>query len=424
MALNVASTFITNPGVTGNQDIALAANFDPKGLIAIGSPTTTSAPNASISVGFASFRGAAVQHQFACVMAEDNQASADTYQAMNTTSLVRLLSGAGSVSTAVSFVSFTTGVSSSIRVNWTAIGDANASVMLFVFGGSDVLDVEAHEFATVLGTGAQDVALGAGFGHPSIVFLARTPNLNQASSAANATISFGWGVPSGGQAATTFASLDAAATEDCMQRISNNSALYAWHGGAAESDFTIAAEAGFPTDGYEITRATSAFGGEICKGLAIRFSSDVVIATGQNQTPSSSSVLNHAAGGSPRGLFTMYTAQTTQNTTDTSGANCASLGFGTLDKFNSQSYVSTYDDDGQSLASVSDTFFDSVACAALPSIATLGVDPIATGSVTSDGWDLSWFVESALTQLWYAWVSFAVTASTFPAGNRVRRWRY
>ena len=67
MALNVQVGTITQPGGTGNQTYDLPANFDPKALILWTAPVnergSNTAANAGLCLGFATYRGGAVQQR-------------------------------------------------------------------------------------------------------------------------------------------------------------------------------------------------------------------------------------------------------------------------------------------------------------------------------------------------------------------------
>jgi hypothetical protein len=357
MALKIEVGSFVQPGATGNQTVNLAdATLDGKALIIWCTPVAAAGivAHASMAVGYGTYRGASVQQVYIAGFAEDNVATADTYRAMGTDALLRLCGGTGAVDAAMTLVSLGTG---SFVVNWSNLHTtASIVVNYMIFGGDDVLDAEAGSFTYSAATGAQDVTLSSGMGHPDVVFFARTARINDSTFDAEGEVSLGFGVRSGsgnGRSAH-FSSDDAVATEASVQRTNNNSALYSGTGtGTVEFVCTLAAESGWPTDGFEINKTVASFA-EDFQYLAIRFSSDVTVTTGEVAAPTSGTppvTRTLTCANTPRGALIIHNRTATANTTDSSSADDGILGVGAMDGTRER-WAGVWDDDGQATASV------------------------------------------------------------------------
>lgn len=408
MALNIVVGDIAVPGSTGNFDLTLPSNTDPKAIILTAVPAAADGvvAHASKSVGFGTYRGSTVQQVFSSLFCEDNQATSDTYRRGTTTALAVLMDGTGAIDLEIRLDSMTTGSGSKVTLNAVNL-HTTASVRLFytVFGGSDVEDAQAHTGTPTNGSGAFDVALSSGFGHPTVVFMSTTLQPDDANSHGDVNLSFGWGVTGGATRGSGFSSLDASATEASSQRI-DNARIQGFNGTTVEMDWVIAAESGYPTDGYEITKTTWSFFGDVYHGLALRLSTNVTVAAGEGAARTTTGTTNLTVGTStPKGLILAHTRQATAASLDSTSADAALLGIGMVDGSGNERWVGAWDDDAQATASVA----SSAACddKALrwydPSTDTL--DAEADCTVSGSDFVLN-FGDAAPTAFLYEWIAF------------------
>ena len=428
MALNIKCVTLTQSGTgTGSQTIELGDNFDPKAAIVVAAPVASDgiAQHASMAVGFCTFRGAAVQQNHTDIFAEDAVGTADTYNRTNTDAVAILMDGTGAADMTVTCTGMTTGVGADITFNITgAHTTTNVRLFIMVFGGDDLVDAQAHSFNIAAGTGAQDVTLGSGFGHPDVVFFTSTAFGDGTAGNAGATLSIGFGIRGGSSRSIAFASADGSATEATAQRINNNAAAFVTSDTfTAENVFTLAAEAGWPTDGYEINK-TTASANEAIHGLALRFSTDVTVTDGEGSMPTSGGlpVTQDLAVGSstPKGLLVLHTRQTTANTSDTTSTNAALLAVGMVDQDQGERWVGAWDDDGQGTSSVASSG-ESTAKAVrtyLPS--TDALDGEADGLISGSNFRLS-FNDLPPSAFLYEWVAFGEVGGAAPTSLVVPR---
>lgn len=355
MALQIEVGHFTQPGGTGDQTVNLVdSSLTPVAIILWCTPVASAGivAHASMCLSFGTRRGGATQQVYIMGFAEDNIGTADTYRDMGTDRIISLCDATGVTDAAATLVSFGAG---QFTVNWNNLHTtASITVSYMVFGGDDVLDAEAHGLSYTAATGAEDMALGSGFGHPDVVFFARTARTFAGNEDAEAAFSFGWGVRSGSNngRGIHWTSDDAATTEAVLQRINNNIALQSGAAATIESAWTLAAESGWPTDGYEINKTVASFA-ENFIGLAIRFSSDVVITTGEVAAQTTNGTTRTlTSSDTPRGCLLAHVRTATANTSDTTSADCGLVGVGAIDDANHEQWRGMWDDDGQGTASV------------------------------------------------------------------------
>jgi hypothetical protein len=420
VALNIVATTATVPTVDGNFDVTLPADTDPKAVIAAVTPLAADgiAAHASFGIGFGTYRGSAVQQGYTAVFDEDNIGTSDTYRAMGSNALVKLMDAAGAIDLEVDLVSMTTGSGSKLTLN--AVNrhtTASVRIMLLVFGGDDVVDAETHSVTLTTGSGAQDVTLSSGMGHPDIVFFSRIANVN-ADGATGADLGIGFGIREGDDRSVWWGAQDNAANSACFHRIDNDSALVAGANGTIETDIALGAEAGWPTDGYEISKTTSTFASEQTQALAIRFSGDVTITSGQGTARTTTGDTDHAVGTStPKGMVALHTRQTTANTTESSGTNVAQLGVGFLDGSGNERWTGAFDDDvlttmNTSSAQVDDKVFRSY------NESTEALISEADGSVSGSNFRWTWNDPDSAAIL-YEWVAFGEAAAAAASAKQL-----
>lgn len=424
MALNIQVGHVTQPGATGNQDTTLPADFDPKALILIAVPAAADGvvAHSSFCLGFATYRGAAVQQVYTSVFAEDNVATSDTYDSMSNDGVVKLSDGAGAIDLEIDFVSFTTGAGSKFTLNWVNL-HTTASVRVFymVLGGSDLQDAQAHNFTLTTGAGALDVALGSGFGHPNVVFFSRIANDITGSFVNQGNVGIGFGILAGDNRSIWYGSADNAATEASFQRVDSDSALVAGAGGSIETDFVLAAEGGFPTDGYEITKSTVSFA-ETTIGLALKLSSNVTVTAGQGTARTSTGDTDLAVGTStPKGLVLLHTRQTAADSTDSTSADAAHLGIGFVDGAGNERWAGTWDDDAQAAASVASSAQVNGKALQIYTPSTDVLDGEADGSVVGSNFRLT-TGDAFSAAFIYEWIAFGevagAAATSYPLQRR------
>jgi hypothetical protein len=412
------------PSATGDVDITLANVNTPQAIVLICTPLTAdgNAADASISVGFGTYRGSVVQQNYNCHLAEDAQAAAsDTYAAQNTNALGKLIEGVGgTVDFACTLVSMTSGSPGSVRLNVSNVHTAGAiRLQYMVLGGSDLLDAQAHAFNTA-STGTLTVALDSGFGHPNVVLFSRRGNLDQDTVIAGADLSFGFGVLGGDNRSVWWTSQDNQANEVSSQRINTTAALSGGGsaGGTPQVTFTLAAEGSFPTDGYAYT-ATASTIGEGVHGLALKLSNNVTITSGQGSALTSTGTTDLAVGTStPKGLLLLHTRQTTADTSDTTSTDAALLGIGMVDGSANERWSGVWDDDA---AATSNSGSGQSTTKAVRSYAvdTDTLDTEADGLINGSNFRLD-FTDPAPSAFLVAWLAFGDTsvAAVPPPGPR------
>ncbi len=415
MALNIVTGSVAMPGSTGNFDITLAANTDPVAIIIVASPNAANGAvtHASMSIGYGTYRGSAVQQTYRSIFSEDAAANSDTYRRGNTDAVCVLMDATGAIDLEVDLVSMTTGSGSKVTLNAVNL-HTTASVRLFytVFGGSDVTDAEAHSSAPTAGTGAHDVTLGSGFGHPSVVFFDTGLQPIDASSHGDLNVAFGWGVLAGATLGASYSSIDASATMTTSQAI-YSAKMQGFNGTTVEQDWVLAAESGWPTDGYEITKNTWTWTGDGFHGLALKFSGDVTVTTGQTTARTTTGDTDLAVGSStPKGLVLAHVRTATDATIDSTSTDAALFGIGMVDGSGNERWIGLADDDGSANSVTSSNQTDSKAIQLyLPSSEAL--DAEADGTVSGSNFRLSW-TDAAPSAFLYNYIAFGVTTAATP----------
>jgi hypothetical protein len=412
MALNIVVGNVTVPGATGNFDITLPADTDPKAIVMTAVPATADGvvAHCSMSTGFGTYRGASVQQNFRSIFCEDNAATSDTYRRGNTDAILLLMDAAGAIDMEVDLVSMTTGAGSKVTLNATNL-HTTASVRLFymVFGGSDVTDAQAHTGSPAAGTGARDISLGASFGHPTVVLFDTSLSPDDTALHNNADFGFGWGVLAGATRGAAFSSLDASATEASSQAI-YNARMEAFSGTTVEQAWTLAAEAGWPTDGYEITATDWDFTGDTLHGLALKFSANVTVTQGQGTARTTTGDTDLAVGTStPKGLILANVRTATDSTIDSTSTDAAFIGVGLVDGSGNERWVGAWDDDGQAANAVASSaqVDDKAIRYYLPS--TDALDAEADCTVSGSNFRLTWG-DAAPSAFLYNWIAFGDVA--------------
>jgi hypothetical protein len=420
MALNIVVATATVPTVDGNFDVTLPADTDPKAVIAVVTPQAANGlvSHGSFGVGLGTYRSAAVQHGYTAIFNEDAIGTSDTYRAMGSGALVKLMDAAGAVDLEIDLVSMTTGAGSKITLN--AVNrhtTASVRIWLMVFGGDDVVDAEKHEVVLTTGAGAQDVTLSSGFGHPDVVFFTRVAN-TAADGATGADIGIGFGIREGDDRSVWWGAQDAAANAASFSRSDNDSALIAGANGTIETDIALGAESGWPTDGYEISKTTSSFASEQTQALAIRFSGDVTITSGQGTARTSVGDTDLAVGTStPKGLILLHDENTAANSTLTTGAGCAHLGVGFVDGSGNERWAGTMDDD---VLTTMDTASAQVDDKAIRYYNESGQTLVGEADCTVSGsnFRLSWGDPTAVAYL-YQWIAFGEAAAAGASAKKL-----
>jgi hypothetical protein len=420
VALNIVTGSIAVPGATGNFDISLSASFDPKAIMVVATPNAADGRvnHASMSIGFGTYRGSVVQQGFQGVFCEDAIGTSDTYRRGGSGALALLMDATGAIDLEIDLVSMTTGAGSKVTLNAVNL-HTTASVRLFytIWGGSDVEDAQAHVLTPPSGAGGTyDMALGAGFGHPTVVLFGSSLQPNDTSAHNNADLAFGWGVLAGSTAGVAFSSLDAQATEASSQRI-DNARLQVFSGTTVEQDFTLAAEAGWPTDGYEISTTEWDFAGDIATGLALRLSSNVTVTQGHTAVRTSLGDTDHAVGTStPKGFILAHTRQTSQGAIDSTSTDAALIGVGMVDGSGNERWAGVWDDDGQGGSSVASSAQSTTKALQLYLPSTDAIDTEADGTVSGSNFRLS-FTDAAPAAHLYNWLAFGEVGVTPPAAT-------
>lgn len=425
MSLQIEVGSFTQPGGTGAATINLVdSSLDLKALILWVTPNPTAngiVAHASMSLGFVTDRGGTISQNGIAAFAEDAIGTADTYRGLFNDAAVRLCDAAGAVDFELDVTQFNVG---SFDVNWTNLHTtASITISYMAFGGDDVVDAEAGLASYTAATGAEDVTLSSGMGHPDVVFFARTARNSGATFDAEAAFSFGWGVRSGANngRGIHWTSDDAATTEAVLQRVNNNAALMSGAAATLESVWTLAAESGWPTDGFEINKTTASFA-EQYVFLAIRFSADVTIVSASDAAPTAGTppvIVQLTSADTPRGALIAHTRQATSNTSDTTSADCGLACVGAMDDAGHEQWRGIWDDDGQGTASVASSAWSNTRSyrSYTPNNDTLVAE--ADGVVNGSNFNLSFGdVDSVATVIQYITFGELAVAAAGPALER------
>ena len=388
---------ITDPGVTGNQTTATTEACTALYLWTTGRTADGGGSAHGIfGVGYCTDRGGTPQQACSLWSSEDLAAAADTYGGTNSNAALKLHNGTtGALDLVITLTEFNAGGTPGFTLNYTNVL-AGAKINYIAFCGADVADATAGTFQGSAGTGAKDVALAAGFGHPDIVFFSTTGNIGLADADASGQISVGFGVRSGSNNGRSWVihAQDAATTMITQMRIHNATAGYGngWTTpGTPETVFTLAAESGWPTDGFELNYTTNAAANRSIAYLAIRFSANVTVTTGEGAMSTSIANQTLTSSGTPQLAFLLHTRQTVANTTlATSGAtgNPVQAGIGAIGPGGAEAWAAVSDTDAVADAVVGTYYSNTKAMRSyLPS--TNALDAEADGAVSGSDFELA-----------------------------------
>lgn len=355
MALNVKVGTLTQPGSTGNADITLAANFDPKAIIVWATPQTTDQVynnDASLSFGFGTYRSSAVQQGYSTYYSEDTPTTSIVARGTNTDALLKLYSNGTTptVDLEIDLVSMTTGSGSKVTINWVNLHTtASIRVHYMILGGSDITDAYVHSFALSTAAATQDVTVVAGFGQPDLVMWHASAATSLGDSATHCAMMFGVAASDTERYCTTYNDEDNVGTmlnagwqKERAVLVLNPSTQ------AADAEADLASKASWPTDGYRLSFSDQATLGVRMIGLALKgtFTSTV----GYTDAPTTVSTVNFDHGSTPVGALVFGTyGPGTSTSIDSSSAQLGTIGIGATDG-TSQAFAGAGNNDNSGVA--------------------------------------------------------------------------
>ena len=339
------------PGATGNFSITGLTN--PKAILMWSSfETADTGIHAVYSIGFGTDRGGTAVQNFISSSDEDAAGTADCYRQNGTDAICVLHNGTtGAEDVQIELVSMD---ADEIVLNASNVGTTKLNYI--IFQGDYVTDAFAFTFAATTAAATQDVTVTSGFGQPDLVFL-MTTDQTTITSEPNYSMSFGFAKKGEAGRHVLLASDDGAGTSAVLQSIHNDRIITGLEPstmtteGRGSLDTTVG---NWPTDGFELDWEGTPTFAFLIYGLAIKFTSDVVITTGEGAAPIAGSppvvqTLTAGGGTDADGLMVLNTRTATANTQDTTSANDGSIGIGAYDGSN-EVWAGNTDDDGNATA--------------------------------------------------------------------------
>jgi hypothetical protein len=288
-------------------------------------------------MGFATYRGGAVQQRHAYVHGVDAATSAANSRGGGADALLKLpipTTDNATIDLEIDLVSMQTGATSQVVINWANLHTtASIRVFLLILGGDDITDANVDQLTITTAGSTQDETVAAGFGQPDLIFFLGHGNTD-GSALGNAMISFGWGKKGLDGRSIAFSQTDGntASIVAAGQRADRCFQMIAVGGASYEAICKLSAPASWPTDGFQLTYdATPAFP-DIMGYLALK--GNFQVAEGANVAPITGGlpvVQDNNVGFAPKGAMLFgwnLVAQTTIRTTD---ADLVSIGVGAYD---------------------------------------------------------------------------------------------
>lgn len=409
----------TRPGATGSQTYSTTEQVKALQLFFVHrAGNGGGSAHAVWAMGMATDRGGTAAQRFVSFASEDNIGSADVYVGAGSADVIKLADGTtATVDTEIAFVEFG---ATGFTLDWQNLPTTVSSEVYYIaWCGPDVEDALVSQLTS--GTGTQDVTVVAGFGQPQLVFFPVSWNGVDPPAAGNGDTGFGFAVKqaSGNGRAIRWGSQDNATTQASNQAIYNNRCVAVGDNGAVEWGFQLAAEAGWPTDGFEITWSNTLAGFPV-PYLALRFSANVTLNHGETAMPTAGGlpvVQTLTTTDTPAFAMILHARTATANTVDTTSTNVASWGVGMIDGAGNERFVGGYDDDAQATASVTGTAQTNAKALQtwLPSSDTL--DGEADG-VVSTQFELSW-TDLPPSAFLYEWLTLGLNTGAAPAAPRM-----
>jgi hypothetical protein len=341
------------PAGTGN--FSITGLVDPKAIAikVTGNTADGTTTFGMISVGFGTYRGSTVVQNFISVSDEDGIGTADNYRQNGTDAIAVIHNGStGAEDMQIELVSMD---ADEIVLNCSN-PLTGAKIDYVVYQGDFVADAIAFTFAADTGSATQDVTLPSGVGQPDLIMLTTTDQTT-ITTEPNYSISFGFAKKGELGRHVLLASDDGAGTSAVLQSIHNNRIITALEPSTMTTEGRGSIDvntANWPTDGFEIDWESTPTFAFLVYGLAIRFTSDVVLTTGEGSAPIAGGLpvvqtLTAGGGTDADGLLVINTRTATANTQGTTGADVGAIGIGAYDG-NNENWLGNTDDDGNATA--------------------------------------------------------------------------
>ena len=419
MSLNVKTGTIVQPGSTGNQTYTLDSGFDPKALIIMcvgrADGDTGGSANSTLCIGYATDRGGTAAQHYAANCSADNVGTSVVHPISGTSKIVALTNGANTtLDLEVSFVEFQ---SNGFVLNWTnlsAITDVRLSYV--VIGGSDVLDAHAGSISSPASPGGVSTTITAGFGQPDLLFFLQSWHGTDAPAANNNDMWWGYGTKeyTGGGRGARWGSATAAATQATNQGTFNNRAHHSGAIGGGTWVFSLDAPGGWPVDGFSTTWASASGAGFPAYYMALRFSSSVVVDSGEVDMSTDAFTQTFlASADKPRLALAMHCRTVASNSVDSTSGDASVLGMGAVDGDGNQWWMAASDDDGQAVASVCGTYQTALAMIGNADPSGSFADGEGVATVAADEFIIDWSTPTSNAFL-MEWLTLAAPDPTSP----------
>jgi hypothetical protein len=351
VALNADLQVLTMPAATGNQTYSLAANFDPKAILLWATPQTADGAANSIAfgMGFATYKGGAVQQAYTAFRALTAAANSDLAFGGNTDAALVLHTQTAGLATRdleVRLASMQTGATSNVVLNWVnRHTTASIRVFMLVLGGSDITDATVKN-ESLTGT-AQDLR-AAGF-QPDLIF-AMHNGAYLTDVADNSGFGFGFGLKGGTGQSFGMEMSDGSTNAQIAAQQRSDRMILAQYAVAASSASSLCsgrldAAENWPSDGFRMLYdATIPFD---CWMSYLAIKTTAQIAMGVNTAPTTGSppaAQDNAAGFVPKVALVHGWSLPAGTAIDTTSTSLLGYGIGATDGTD-EVYAGFTDDD-------------------------------------------------------------------------------
>jgi hypothetical protein len=356
MALKVEKGVLTSPGSTGNQTITLIdGSFGTvKAVLIWGTYDTAEADtgaDACFSLGFGTYRSASPQ-QWCCSHFADDGAGTSACAAGHTSSSI--LRGYSAATPTVDFdaalVSFG---DAQFVINWTDLPTTPSLKFHYLaLGGADITDALCATFDVSTGTGTQDVTVASGFGKPDLLFQTMAVgNTTEGDVASGGPQQLGVGVDDTNQGVVSFINENARPSMELAAFSEADFIAFLGSDTSLSLNAVLSAVASWPTDGFQINKLATNFGGPArCGYLALKGTFTRVIGSGVAPIAGSPPVVQTlAVGQTARGALFFHNVLPVTAGLDNTHADLGTFGIGALDG-NREGWAGVGDDDGAASA--------------------------------------------------------------------------
>lgn len=385
MAFEVATgTFLTHATDETTWQPVSGLSFQPKALILLcaGFQATGTQSDYCMSIGFATGDAADGSVGFASA---DNVATADTNIDRKDSRTVNCVDPSGTALTRCEFTDFQ---SDGFRLKTKTVDGNQYKVGYIAFGGTDITNAKAGNFAAPGSTGTQNVT-DPGF-QPDIVFILGHGDGSSGGGDRDSTPSFGAAIDSSNEFAISATTEDDAGTSNTRRRLRTDRVIYSLNGNGTvrqDADFT-----GMTATGFDLNYNTSAHSKKLYY-LAIAGGEWAIVS--DTQKTSTGTKETTVSGIDVKGMLLASVGTTDENETDD---NRWSMGAGTSSTSRWRYWHGDSDNVG---TSVVDSAFEEDTVLGFhtegtPTLdAEADIDSVADGSATLD-----WTTADATARKW------------------------